>query len=195
MRIRNNKAFTLIEMIIVIVIIGILAAIVVPQFMSIRDTAINAALESSVNHIYSYMAALQGLDDFDDEHYFTYKKNQSSGGEEYLSRYLEVEWEQLNGAGDDDNANLLNTANPVSNKKGIVNWNNPTSLSALYQNQAIYITNSSTASYTVDSPKTVNDCYEGAIIIWYDDSYASNIYIYYVDSDGLQSDSYRVIER
>jgi prepilin-type N-terminal cleavage/methylation domain-containing protein len=194
MRIRN-KAFTLIEMIIVIVIIGILAAIVVPQFMSIRDTAVNAALESSVNNIYSYMAALQGLDDFDDEHYFTYKKNQSSGGEEYLSRYLEVEWEQLNGAGDDDNANLLNTANPVSNKKGIVNWNNPTSLSALYQNQAIYITNSSTASYTVDSPKTVNDCYEGATIIWYDDSYASNIYIYYADSDGLQSDSYRVIER
>jgi prepilin-type N-terminal cleavage/methylation domain-containing protein len=59
MRIRN-KAFTLIEMIIVIVIIGILAAIVVPQFMSIRDTAVNAALESSVNNIYSYLAALQG---------------------------------------------------------------------------------------------------------------------------------------
>ena len=192
---KNNKAFTLIEMVIIIVIIGILAAIIIPRYNAMVDRAKSVVLEASVKNVYSYMLTQQYSGDFDEEHYFTYKKNQSSGGEDYFSRYLEVEWEMLNGPGDSDNANAVNAANIVSDKKGIVNWSNPPALSELYQQQAVYITNSSTASYTVGSPKTVNGCYKGSIVIWYDASYASNIYIYAVDSDGLQSESYQVLHR
>lgn len=193
--IKNSKAFTLIEMIAIIVIIGILAAIVIPRYNAMIDRARHAVLQAGVNNTYSYLLAEHYSEDFDNEHFFTYKRNQSTGGEEYFSRFLEVEWEALNGPGDEDNSNVVMVANPISKKEGIVNWDNPTGLSELYQQQAVYITNSSSASYTVGERRVVSDCYKGAIIIWYDGSYASNIYVYYVDSDGLQSEFYQVLHR
>ena len=193
--IKDKKAFTLIEMVVIIVILGILAAILIPRYNVMIDKARNTVLEAGVNNTYSYLLAQYHLEDFDDEHFFTYKRNQSSGGEAYFSRFLEVEWEALNGPGDDDNSNVVMVANPISKKEGIVNWDNPTGLGELYQQQAVYITNSSSASYSPGNQRVVNNCYKGAIVIWYDASYASNIYVYYVDSDGLQSEFHQVLNR
>ncbi len=191
----NKRGFTLIELIIVIAILAVLAVIAIPSYKSIQKKSIDTALNASVNNLYTYIVAQKYLNHFDDEQFFTYKKNQSSGGEEYFSRFLEVEWEVLNNSGDEDNSNVLGAVNPISNKHGIVNWSNPTGLSDFYQNQAVYISNSSSASYIENAPKTVNSCYKGSIIIWYDASYASNIYVYYVDTDGVQSGNYQVIRR
>ena len=47
----KRKAFTLIEMLIVIVIIGILAAALVPRMMSARDKAADVAVKADLQQI------------------------------------------------------------------------------------------------------------------------------------------------
>ncbi len=50
---RNHKAFTLVELVMVIVIIGLLAAVVVPQFGDMRTEAVSAAENATVSAIVS----------------------------------------------------------------------------------------------------------------------------------------------
>ena len=52
----NSQGFTLIELMIVIAIIGILAAIAIPNFIAYRNKAFCSAAESDANHIASAIA-------------------------------------------------------------------------------------------------------------------------------------------
>ena len=56
MRKTNNKGFTLIELMIVIAIIGILAAIAIPNFIAYRNKSFCTGVESDANNIVASIA-------------------------------------------------------------------------------------------------------------------------------------------
>ena len=72
-RIKNEKGFTLVEVIAVLVILGILAAVAVPKFFDMQATARNKALQGAVGELNGQVAlafaqrALKGYTDGDYE--------------------------------------------------------------------------------------------------------------------------------
>ena len=60
---RNQKGFSLVELMIVVAIIGVLAALAVPKFSQFQAKARQAEAKNNLNHIYTLETAYQGDND------------------------------------------------------------------------------------------------------------------------------------
>jgi prepilin-type N-terminal cleavage/methylation domain-containing protein len=70
---RDKKGFTLIELLIVVVIIGILAAIAIPKFSKTREKAYFAAMKSDLKNLASQQEIYYS-------DYYTYNSNETTIG-------------------------------------------------------------------------------------------------------------------
>ena len=59
---RSKKAFTLLELIVVVVVLGILAALAIPSFAKVKETAADKVALNSAQSIYRNAQALAAFD-------------------------------------------------------------------------------------------------------------------------------------
>merc|ERR1711941_68503 len=171
----TSRGVTLVELLIVIVVMGIIAAFAVPNLNKIVANVQEDIQVINLQNIKKYIDQQLIITPFEDDYMYTYKRS-GSADESYFSTFLETTWELTNGPGDADNTNIVNFTNSVSGKLGVVNWYDPPGLNNdLYCNQSLYITTDADAEYEIGNPQTIDSCYAGSIVIWYDDSSADNI--------------------
>lgn len=80
-KLRQRKGFTLIELLIVIVIIGILAAIAIPKFSKTRERAFYKAMESDLRNLVTQQELFYSLP----ENLYTYADDVEAEGLDFQS--------------------------------------------------------------------------------------------------------------
>lgn len=117
--VRNAKGFTLIELMIVVAIIGILAAIAIPQFAAYRMRAFNASAESDVRNVKTAEEVLMG----DHQHYGSSQNDTQLDSSMTVAAAGVIAQGPLNGATTDVKGAAItgtdNGATPVNHGVGI----------------------------------------------------------------------------
>ena len=181
----TKDGFTLVELLIVIVILGILAAIAIPLYIGQRDKSKEAALAENSHGVYVSLHhhVASGLNtSWQTSHALT-NGTLSSWAATYVSCALEENL-KMGGAA---STNTDGYRNPYSSKRTVLNQN---SLPSGGNTQpAIWVTQPSSTSYRYASFTTgaqTKSALAGSIVVCWNTS-TSKIEIFTVDKDGKKS--------
>lgn len=178
----NNHGFSLIEIIIVLVIIGILVAIAIPVYNNVTKNAMDVVLKTNVRSV-NYFVSDQ-IKNYEDTSFFSEDNN-----EETLSKQLEIDLAKEGSIiGSNDNDNAHNVINPVSEKRIIIRQSSLTDVLT----PAILITDNS--KLNPDSLSLTDEEKQlliGTIVIYLRNSHVP-VSIYAFDRDGEVIDDSRL---
>jgi prepilin-type N-terminal cleavage/methylation domain-containing protein len=178
--VRGKKGFTLVEILIVLVIIGILIAIAIPKFMQVKTTAEHAVWKYNSTYIIKILA-LNIFRYEDTDRYAAPVYSDAGYSENSLNNFLFKDLEYFQ-----ENSNKDYIKNPKSRSKIILHGNDPVSESISDgRNPAVFITGNASYSFT-GGGSTENLL--GTIVTYVNQSDPYNVQIYYIDRKGEKSE-------
>ncbi len=185
-KLKKKKGFTIIELLCAIAIIGMLAALAIPQFSFVRESAKKAATVSNARTSVSTIIGLTALYEKED----WYAPRNSGDSYDYSSSTMSNYLEKLLEAGE-EGSNNHSYINQYSGSEVILNWSS--SISGTGEDPAVFITNTSTYSYTNSNSSNMSQL-KGSVIVYFDTEETGeglttdHIEVYYTDETGLKCD-------